>query len=289
MKKRLPIISIFLIISTFMTRSQIILENSKNNKPLYAKFAPIENLDRSILECIYEYNIVDKNLQETKSYYDILQIGNNYSKYFAYPSYKIDSVIYKKDINKITMQEASQIYARYGSQDNSPYTVIKNSKNKNLEYYDRIFSDYYVYLDAPSFQWKIEKEKKAICGYTCQKATTSFRGREWTAYYAIDIPKNDGPWKFSGLPGLILRIEDKNKEHVFTAISIRNSKNDIYLEKKNSRFKTKREQFNKQLNAFKTNPGKVISGSQLAPKDPITGKETKISKRKMFYNPIELE
>ena len=89
---------------------------------------------------------------------------------------------------------------------------------------------------------------------------------------------------------LIIVVIIRNK-FVFSMIKIDKAEEDIdiYLEKKNSRFKTKREQFNKQLNAFKTNPGKVISGSQLAPKDPITGKETKISKRKMFYNPIELE
>lgn len=34
-------------------------------------------------------------------------------------------------------------------------------------------------------------------------ATTQFRGLTYTAWFALDIPINEGPWKFHGLPGLI--------------------------------------------------------------------------------------
>lgn len=43
-------------------------------------------------------------------------------------------------------------------------------------------------------------------GYSCQKATTTFRGREFNVYFAKDIPIADGPWKLNGLPGLILEV-----------------------------------------------------------------------------------
>lgn len=56
------------------------------------------------------------------------------------------------------------------------------------------------------FNWQLHKEVKQVLGYKCQKATTNYRGRSYTAYFTTEIPINDGPWKFYGLPGLILEV-----------------------------------------------------------------------------------
>ena len=58
-------------------------------------------------------------------------------------------------------------------------------------------------------QWKIEGKDSVIAGYHCQAATTSLRGRRWRAWFTLDIPVSDGPWKLCGLPGLILRATDE--------------------------------------------------------------------------------
>lgn len=274
----------FLIISTSIC-AQIRIEGNLSNR--YAKFSQIENIDKSILEVIYEYNVKDISIDETQTYFDILQLGNLFSKYFAYPIYQIDSVIYKKDITKITIQESGEIYHHYGHSSASSHMIIKDKTTGELSFYDRIFTDSYVYNDEVNFKWSLINETRNVCGYSCKKATTKFRGRQWTAWYSSEIPQSDGPWKFSGLPGLILQIEDEDKEHFFTAISIRNSNEDISLTKK-SYFTTNRQRFNKQIKEYKTNPATVISGSQLAPKDNA-GNEKPIAKRALFFNPIELE
>lgn len=55
--------------------------------------------------------------------------------------------------------------------------------------------------------WKIDdKNTKKIAGYTCTKATAYFRGSNITAYFAKDLPYSTGPYKFFGLPGLILDV-----------------------------------------------------------------------------------
>ena len=51
-------------------------------------------------------------------------------------------------------------------------------------------------------------------------ATADFRGRRWTAWFATDIPVSDGPWKLSGLPGLILEAYDKGHQYTFTAVGL---------------------------------------------------------------------
>ena len=70
-------------------------------------------------------------------------------------------------------------------------------------------------------QWQfMEEEETEILGYLCQKAVCRFQGRNYTAWFTLDIPINDGPYKFYGLPGLILKIEDSEKLFQFTAIGL---------------------------------------------------------------------
>ena len=47
-------------------------------------------------------------------------------------------------------------------------------------------------------------------------------GRKWTAWFTTEIPIQDGPYKFRGLPGLIVKIEDETKSHCFALNGIKN-------------------------------------------------------------------
>ena len=239
------------------------------------------------MECIYEYRVRDKEKNEIRTYFDILQSGREYTKYFGYPIYQVDSVIYRRDINKITEQEDNDISNQYGFMGASPYIILIHNRTKEISCYDRVFSDHYVYTDSAPIAWQLGEGSEMVCGHTCSVATAQFRGREWTAYYAPDIPVGRGPWKFGGLPGLILRVEDSTGDQRFTAISLRTAHSDIYMDKNRDDFKTTRERFNKQLKDYKNDPGKIVSGSPYAPKND-RGREV-LPKRKLFFNPIELE
>ena len=52
-------------------------------------------------------------------------------------------------------------------------------------------------------------------GYSAQKAVAEFGGRVWTAWFTKEIPLSDGPYKFSGLPGLIVKLEDDKGDYKF--------------------------------------------------------------------------
>jgi len=73
------------------------------------------------------------------------------------------------------------------------------------------------------FKWEILGDTKKIGKFTCQKATTTFRGRLYTAWFTKEIPVPFGPWKFNGLNGLILEVYDTDKVfHIVTnAINIK--------------------------------------------------------------------
>ncbi|WP_018674443.1 GLPGLI family protein [Riemerella columbina] len=72
-----------------------------------------------------------------------------------------------------------------------------------------------------------EEISNTIMGYPVMKATADFGGRLWTAYYTPDIPINDGPYKFYGLPGLILKIHDSTNDYNYEIKAVSKENHDI--------------------------------------------------------------
>lgn len=67
-------------------------------------------------------------------------------------------------------------------------------------------------------EWKMTKESKKIGKYQCYKATTTYvvnNGKRFefpvTAWYAPEINLSFGPKNYSGLPGLILELHEKDR------------------------------------------------------------------------------
>lgn len=91
---------------------------------------------------------------------------------------------------------------------------------------ERLFNNYLVEEDAPKINWKITKDTASFSGVKCQKATVYFKGRNWIAWYAQELPFQSGPWKLNGLPGLIIEAYDEKKEVLFQFAGIENVKPD---------------------------------------------------------------
>ena len=70
------------------------------------------------------------------------------------------------------------------------------------------------------FNWQLEDGDSIFCSYPCKRATLDFRGRKWNVWYSLDLPYSDGPWKFCGLPGLILSAEDSSNQFSIHCIGI---------------------------------------------------------------------
>ncbi|MFL9833989.1 GLPGLI family protein [Chryseobacterium terrae] len=95
--------------------------------------------------------------------------------------------------------------------------IHKFYPSMKVEYVDKVANGMtpvnIAYTEDLKLNWKILDEKQKIGEYNAQKATTEYGGRKWIAWFSSDLPFQDGPYKFSGLPGLIVKIEDADKNY----------------------------------------------------------------------------
>ena len=144
---------------------------------------------------------------------------------------------------------------------NMSYSVEKDKINQKTYFKDRIGRDSYSYEEDRPLNWKISSETTKIGEYKVQKAETDFGGRKWTAWFTTDLPYQDGPYKFGGLPGLIVKVEDDRGDYSFDLMKNFKIAEFPVLNQFGSPIKVKRADFVKQQQKFKTDPAAFMSQS----------------------------
>lgn len=88
--------------------------------------------------------------------------------------------------------------------------IVKDFTGETMKVYDKWADEEGIYDEPMSeMQWTITADStRSILGYECVMAETDYHGRKWKAWFSPEIPVSDGPWKFHGLPGLILKAEN---------------------------------------------------------------------------------
>ena len=172
-----------------------------------------------------------------------LQIGTLHSKYFSIICQFID------DVQQVSMEQAKKSTKIPGVSYKYPYTeeelAIKNNSgrdflnseiwidNRTSQVKERAHSYAQHNLSVeyeeplPQFEWEFMEAVDTVASYVCSKAKTLFRGREWTVWFTMEIPISAGPWKFSGLPGLILKAQDDKMDYIWECQSIAQVRNPI--------------------------------------------------------------
>ncbi|MBK1895631.1 GLPGLI family protein [Chryseobacterium sp. YIM B02567] len=110
--------------------------------------------------------------------------------------------------------------------ENQFYVKKDLAKNKISKIISNREDDFLLPIED-DLQWNISSEKKKIGTYNAQKATLTYGGREWTAWFTNDISIHDGPYIFNGLPGLIVSIADSTGDYNFHLIQTKKFK-DLY-------------------------------------------------------------
>ena len=183
-----------------------------------------KRIDEAYLKCQYDYTyVVDTLSGKTAKDWLVLQIGEKLSKCYSYYSMQVDSIFASPDRDAILRQ---QINAAIGSKTEWSHKrmkayVYKNYPQGKMTVTDGLLMQDYIYEDTLYAQnWVIQDSSKLILGHECQKAVCQYRGHCWTAWFAMDIPITDGPWKLCGLPGLIMEATSEDNSHAFKLLGL---------------------------------------------------------------------
>lgn len=214
----------------------------------------------------------------------LLQVGRNVTKFYSYKTWQTDSLV------RVTPPE--QIMANLGSFHSGVRDeLFRDQAAGRLTHTDQIGMDHLLYTEPlPDCGWKLADGERSILGYACRRATCTFRGRNYEAWYAPEIAVSAGPWKFGGLPGLILAIRDDAGVLDLEATGVEERVEPICMTKRNY-MKTSRKKYRELKQKIMTDPIGYLTnnsnvrmtvknedGTPLGPGDLLRG-----------YNPIELE
>ncbi len=254
----------------------------------------IQILDDAKLKVIYRLTYIEDTNQlahENKEKMQLL-IGNDVSWFQSYNHYRLNHIV-RKHRQKGTLDawQKSGEGMRYASK--LLYSVYKNYPAGKITTTDNLSmtSNWCLYDEPlPEFQWEIMEDTTEIIGFHAQKAICDFGGRTWEAWFAEELPFNDGPYKFSGLPGLILNMADAQNHYRFELVSVEVPEPGTKIEFEEQEYmKTTKEAFMGALNNDIDNIVDEVMGT-------ITTNGSEDAMRRRIYeiirsknNPIELD
>ena len=187
-----------------------------------SKESAFDSLDVARLQVMYDltYREDTTHLEWAKKEKMMLLIGNSVSDFESYKNYRLDRIRFEK------MRDGT--YSEWFSVNGVDYAgrfmfqIFKNYPNGKITVTDHVFlTDKFRYEeDMNVFGWDILDDTIRIEGYLCQKAMCDYGGRTWEAWFSDELPFSEGPWKFHGLPGLILKVADTREHYCFDFVSI---------------------------------------------------------------------
>jgi GLPGLI family protein len=219
----------------------------------------------------------------------VLLIGSKYNSFLDYGTLRKDSIF---DVMVKAGASINEILANalpFGRTVRFNPVIIKHyPDNKQFTVQTPVGSSNFNYVDKDvNLNWTLEQEEKEIEGHKCLKATCDYRGRNYTAWYATDIPLSEGPYVFTGLPGLIMEIYDSKQHYLFRIAGLKKIENrdPIYI-RTDKVAVLPREQVRKIIANSYADPSSMLKSLHGAVK--IQNNEAIAKAKPRTYNPIEL-
>jgi len=202
---------------------------------VYSKKKDNKHLVDAKYECRYSIQYINDTIKMTNGREDwfILKIGNDLTYGYSYLDYyRADSLFYQVPEGRgIQMLVDSYLEGvKNGTVTSSNWNssglyyakLYKDYREKKVKVLDNISVHWFIYEEELIPQnWIIRDDTATIAGYACQKAVCDYRGRSYEAWFTPEIPISEGPWKFYGLPGLIVKLYDTKYHYDFELVNIK--------------------------------------------------------------------
>jgi len=178
--------------------------------------------DKALVKVQYHFIHISDTTQRDKPYTEnmLLIAGKNASLYVSYDriSNSVDSWLQRQEMIK-KGATGEEINAAGWVQSAKPTSLTEYyffvNEHKFIHKEQLCINGCMVTGETDKIDWKITKDTLSFSGIHCQKATADYKGRNWIAWFAAELPFESGPWKLQGLPGLIIEAYDVKKEVQF--------------------------------------------------------------------------
>lgn len=193
------------------------MRNSLTLFLLFYTYISLAQTSNKSIVCTYKLTYqLDSTNNDKRQELNTLVINSGYSKFESNNSHLADSIVSSPSFDQSSLNALASHNTAF------TYKIYKSYNNKEIKHFDKIGQKIFnIKQNNAPIQWSVLPEKGIIAGYPCQRATTSYGGRKWQAWFTKEIPASDGPYKFSGLPGLIVEIADITNSYNFQLIKLK--------------------------------------------------------------------
>lgn len=219
----------------------------------------------------------DSKLQLGEKYYHnqrFVLVGNSQDYYFgAAQNYLNDTGQYEAK-GAIDTRIISDYFQERIIKINSKTTVYTIAMSSKIRY-----------EEPETIQWVLYSDTKIINGVKCQMAATNKFGRRWIAYFSKDYPQPLGPYKFTGLPGLVFELYDTRDDYHFTANKVEKNSKEFTFNLSAYKLMSKKNYLQAKYNMEFTLMGFPQMDEQMRKESQAMFDKKKV----MYNNPLELK
>lgn len=277
----------YVLIILFITFGRIDLAKSQNASLHLPTF---EAQYKAVYSASFQRDSTDAQSKETGIQFT-LYLSNQYSYFVNNERHIRDSILFGIETGEI---DAGFYFANPNARPKAKANsrIVKDKINNRITVLDNVAVNEYAYHEPmDKMKWIIEQETQKIGNLQCQKARGSFAGRDYIAWFTRQIALPEGPYKFNGLPGLIVKIEDTQQHYIFELVDFKEIRQEVFLKPPAYPVEeTTAQQFWKMYNKFMQDPVPFleVQGMVIDSENRRLIRENNREKNKRNNNKIEL-
>ena len=152
-------------------------------------------IDTSRLSVTYRYTITEPDsLEATIIDMQTLEIGDMLNRFYSRYGEFRDSIMYENHLDFLRTGNEVGVRPDFKKNEHPVYYDVFTYPGENTRLVSERFikTDYQYTEEVTPIEWQLSPEQEVILGYNCQRATGTFRGREWQVWFTTARGSSEG-------------------------------------------------------------------------------------------------